>query len=101
MKKCTVDEIVIALCADYARRKRAIAEHTTSHRTEMEYRYLNYRIYDGTSEIVGCELAEQYIEEIGSRAGYAKSRAEVSECAYKDQKRLAKQSIARKLHLID
>ena len=99
--KCSVDEIVIALCADYERRDKAIREHTVTHRTEMEYRYLNYRIYSATTDVVGAELAGEYIREIGERTGYAKSRTALSERTYKEVKREVKGAIAKNLHLID
>ncbi len=96
----TEDALIVALCADYERRARAIAEGVLPHVTEMEYKYLNYNIYDAAAETVGVELAELYVGEIGARTGYADSEVDsVSETTYKQKKKRVKQAIARKLHL--
>ena len=58
----TVDGVVVALCADYGRRKRAIEERGICRRTDTELRYLNARIYDAVAEVVGEPLAEQFIK---------------------------------------
>ena len=98
----TVDQLVVALCADYERRRRAINERCVSHRTEMEYRYLNFKVFSGAEEIVGASDALCMIEEIGARRGYAKSKLYYySETSYKVKKQQIKRSIAKKLHLVD
>ena len=98
----TVDMLVVALCADYERRRCAIAERSVSHRTEMEYRYLNFKVYDAAAEVVGELYAPDMIEEIGAKRGYAKSTIEdYSEKSYKIKKQQIKINIAKKLHLID
>ena len=98
----TVDTLVIALCLDYARRQNAILERSVSKRTDTEFRYYNFKIFDAAAEIVGDRFAERYIKEIGTRLGYAKSEVEcVSEITYKNYKRLIKDNIAKKLHLCD
>lgn len=98
----TLDTLVIALCLDYARRQQAILERTATKRTDTEYRYYNFKIFDAAAEIVGERFAEQYIEEIGGRVGYAKSSVDcVSEITYKDYKRRIKDNVAKKLHLCD
>lgn len=97
-----VEAVVIALCADYARRREAIEGHLVSRRTETEYRYLNFKIYDGAAECVGEAASEIFIREIGARTGYAKTKIEgIGELTYKRYKRRAKEAIAKKLHLID
>ena len=97
----TLDRLVTAFCADYERRIDAIEKKSVSMRVEMEYKYLNHRILEGASEIVGVEYAELYIDEIGRNVGYANSRHPAScEASYKNEKREVKISIARKLHLI-
>ncbi len=59
-------------------------------------------MYNAAAEIVGERYAELYIEEIGRKTGYAKSRDEtVSETTYKTYKQLTKENIAKKLHLTD
>ena len=98
----SLDVLVRALCLDYSRRERAIAERSVSHRTDTEFRYYNFKIYDAAAEIAGPELAEVYIDEIGKRTGYANSKLEFeSEATYKNMKKKIKENIARKLHLCD
>ena len=96
----TLDTLIIALCLDYRRRERAIEERSASKRTDTEYRYYNFKIYDAVSEIAGARFADQYIDEIGNRVGYAKSTIGcVSETIYKQYKRLIINNIAKRLHL--
>ena len=84
----TVDMMVVALCADYARRSLAISERSVSHRTEMEYRYLNFKLLSAAEEIVGGRWAGVFISEIGNRIGYAYTElADISETSYKIKKR--------------
>lgn len=98
----TLDTLIIALCLDYARRQTAIEEKSVTRRTDTEFRYYNFRIFEATAEIVGERTAEKYIKEIGERTGYAKSEIEgVSEITYKNCKRLIKNNIAKKLHFRD
>ena len=94
--------MVVALCADYVRRRCAIAERSVTHRTEMEYRYLNFKLFSAAAEVVGEGRAEVMISEIGNRIGYAYSElSDVSEVSYKLKKQEVKRNIAKKLHLID
>lgn len=95
----TLDALIVAMCADYLRREEAVKEGSISRRTEMEYKYLNYRIFDGASEVVGKEDALTYIYEIGRKIGYAKSKIDISELTYKNNKLEVKINIAYKLHL--
>ncbi len=102
MTRDSLDMLVCALCLDYARREEAIEKRVVSHRTEMEFRYYNFKIHAAVSEIVGEELALLFIDEIGNRTGYASTKcAYLSERSYKEQKRLVKENIARRLHLTD
>jgi hypothetical protein len=97
-----VDAIVVALCADYDRRARALEEKSVGHGAEMEYKYLNYKMFDAAAEVVGVTDAHTVIREIGTRVGYAKCEiCDVSERIYKERKREVKLSIARKLRLCD
>lgn len=97
----TVDSLVIALCLDYERRAEAILKRTAPKRTDTEYRYLNFNIYEAAAEIVGERQAEIYIKEIGTRTGYAHTAIPFSgEVQYKTNKRLIKDNVAKKLHLI-
>lgn len=98
----TLDALVIALCLDYGRRQKAIEERSAARRTETEFRYLNFKIFDAVAEVVGERFAEIYIYEIGRKTGYAKTEIDcVSEVTYKNYKRMARDNIAKKLHLTD
>lgn len=96
----TLDALVVALCADYFRRKEAIEARSVVHRTDTEYRYYNFKIYDAAAEIVGESECELYIKEIGEHVGYAYSSVDTSEQSYKLRKRLVKERIACALHLV-
>ena len=68
----------------------------------MEYEYINSRIFDGAAEIVGSELAESFIEDIGNSRGYGGSNLIFySERNYKVLKGEVMDNIARSLHLLD
>ena len=98
----TLDNLVTALCADYARRSALIQKGGLSRRVETELRYLNAKIIDATLEIAEDFELDDFITEIGSGVGYAKSRlSHISETTYKKRKREIKQNVARKLHLVD
>ena len=98
----SADALASALCADYFRRERAIKEGDAPLRVRMEYEYLNRRIYKAARELCdGEEDAIGYIEEIGARRGYAKSRFTVSEKTYKIKKREVKLNILRRLYLLE
>ena len=97
-----IERIVIALCADYRRRDRALCGSSLCHRTEIEYRYLNYKIMTAAREIVGEALADAFIDEIGGEVGYAKSSLSCySESVYKAKKSHIKYNVAKSLHLVD
>ena len=94
------DMLIVALCADFDRRDRALSDGGLAKRVEMEYRYYNYKIYNAAKEIVGSD-ARTYINDIGCRRGYAHSSAEeVSDTTYKRRKSEGFGNIARALHLI-
>ena len=99
----SVDMLVVALCADYWRREEAVRARSVSHRTEMEYRYYNFNIFDAAAEVVGEHFAEGYIGDIGERRGYAVSELADHCCekSYKMRKFAVKKNIAERLHLID
>lgn len=97
----TLDSLIIAFCRDYGTRARAIEERSCKRRTLMEYEYINRRLRDAASEIVGYE-SELYIDEIGKKIGYAYSGVcGISETEYKVKKKEVKLNIAKKLHLLD
>lgn len=96
----SLDLLIIALCADYQRRKEVIEKRCALRRTDTEFRYLNFKIYDATAEIVGERLAEIFIYEIGNRVGYAKSEIDsMSESTYKIYKKRVKDNLSVRLHL--
>lgn len=98
----SLDCLVLALCKDYERRSSKIASGASQRRTLVEFRYLNFKIFDAAAEIAGEELAPLYIKEIGEGIGYAKSALDgISEGTYKKYKKLIKENIAKKLHLSD
>ena len=98
----TLDELIVAVCADYERRDIAVSSGEAVGRSAMEYKYLNYRIYEGALEVVGDKYARLYINEIGRKVGFAKSaHSAVTERVYKEQKQEVKYSIAKKLHLVE
>lgn len=100
--ECSLDVLVRALCLDYSRRELAIANRSVSHRTDTEFRYYNFKIFDAAAEVVGEADAEIYIKEIGEKVGYAKSDVFlISEVTYKQRKRCVMDNIAKKLHLCD
>jgi len=102
LRKSSIDELVIALCRDYERRKRLIDERLSSFRTDTEYRYLNFNMFDAAAEIAGDRYAELYIYEIGRRTGFARSAISgCSEVTYKKYKKEIINNIAKKLHLTD
>ena len=98
----SLDKMIVAVLGDYRRRKDAILDRSYSSRTQMEYRYVNYRIEEGALEICPINCVEKFIDEIAMRRGYAGSEIDcMSETTYKRQKQEIKYNIARKLHLID
>lgn len=102
LRRDSADEVVIALCKDYARRESVIKEGNLSRRTLCELRYYNYTIFNAASEIVGERDAREFISDIGGSVGYAVSNLEYfSEAYYKSKKIEVKRNIARRLHLID
>ena len=97
----SLELLISALCLDYERRAKAIEGKMAAKRTDTEFRYYNFKIYDAAAEIVGERFAETYIKEIGKRIGFAKTAVScVSEVTYKKYKRLVIENIAKKLHLI-
>ncbi len=97
----SLEGLIVAMCADFDRRQKAIEEKALPKRVLMEYKFLNLRILEGAMEAVGINEAKQFIDDIGARRGYAKSPIDgFSEPVYKMKKAKAKISIAKKLSLI-
>ena len=96
----SLDLLIVALCADYQRRKEVIENRSARRRVDTEFRYLNFKIYDATAEIVGEELAELFIYEIGNKVGYANTEVDsMSESTYKIYKKKIKDNLSVKLYL--
>ena len=86
----TLDYLIVAFCRDYQARESAIEEKSCKKRTLMEYEYINRRLADAATEIVGDDF-EIYINEIGNKIGYAYSEIDdISETEYKVLKKEVK-----------
>ncbi len=96
----TLDAVIIALCADYARRALEIEKRDIPFNVTMEYRFLNYRIINAAMEVAGERDALTFVSEIGSKIGYTASSTYLSETVYKNRKREVKENIAKKLSLM-
>lgn len=95
-------DIVVALCAHYAARERAIADRSVGARVRMEYIYINAKMYDAAAETVGQAYAKAFIMDIGMGVGYANTKIDAfSELSYKKSKMEIKRKIAERLHLLD
>lgn len=98
----TLDAFVVAACADFERREELLKSENVSLRTRTELRYLNYIISTATAEIAEPCYVNLFIEEIGSRTGFAHSMIDgMGEEAYKIRKMEIKRNIAKKLHFCD
>ena len=96
----TLDRLIKSLCADYGRRDAIIREGLAARRVDNELRYLNFKIRDAVTEVVGERMCDSFIYEIGSSIGYASSSVDIlSESVYKNYKFLAKKNIAKSLYL--
>ena len=96
-----LEQILIALCADYTRREEIIRRKDAPYNVIMEYRFLNYRIMNATIEIAGSRDAIYFIKDIGGNIGYSESDLWVlSEVVYKERKREVKLNILKRLSLM-
>ena len=94
----TLDDLVVALCRDFFRRER----RCDNRRVAMEHKYINTKMIEAVSEVIGNRYAEMMIREIGERVGYAASGIDdLSESTYKRKKVEVKLAIARKLYLLE
>lgn len=97
-----IELIIMALCSDYLRRHSVIEKSSSTYRIIMEYRFLNYRIYNAAVEIVGTRYALHFIDDIGRGTGYAKNQhIHLSERIYKMRKTQVKINIAKRLSLYE
>ena len=96
-----LEQIIRALCADYARRATVIECRTAPYNVIMEYRFLNYRIMNAAIEIAGARDARSFIRDIGDETGYASTDLWLlPEQTYKRRKIQIKHNIARKLSML-
>lgn len=96
-----LDNVIIALCADYLRRAEVISNRSAPYNVIMEYRFLNYRIMNAAVEIAGNRDALLFIYDIGNDIGYASSELwMLAETVYKQRKKEVKENIARRLSLM-
>lgn len=96
-----LDNLIVALCADYLRRADVISRRDAPYNVIMEYRFLNYRIMNAAMEIAGSRDAILFVYDIGNNVGYASSDLySLSEAVYKERKMEVKNNIARRLSLM-
>lgn len=96
----SLDNLVVALCADYERREKIIIGRMAERRVDNELRYINFKMFDAAAEIVGESRAATFIREIGRGIGYANSAEPyISEGTYKNWKSSVKENIAKRLYL--
>ena len=96
-----LDNLIVALCADYLRRADIISRRDAPYNVIMEYRFLNYRIMNAAIEIAGSRDAILFVYDIGNNVGYASSDLySLSEAVYKERKMEVKNNIARRLSLM-
>lgn len=96
-----LENLIVALCADYLRRADIISRRDAPYNVIMEYRFLNYRIMNAAVEIAGTRDAMLFIYDIGNNIGYAASDLlSLSEVVYKERKLEVKYNIARRLSLM-
>ncbi len=97
-----IANIVEALCAHFETREDAIRSRSVSPRVRMEYVYINSKMLDGASEVVGESYAKSFIIDIGRGVGYANTKIDAfAETSYKKSKQAIRRKIAEKLYLID
>ena len=98
--KDTLDFLVRALCADYARREKIISEGLADRRVDNELRYYNFKIRDAAAAVVGERMCDDFIRDIGGSVGFAHTAIDVlSESTYKKYKLMTKKNIAKALYL--
>ena len=98
----SLDGLVKALCADYARRESLLRQGGLSRRVECELRYINAKITDAALEICDIKDIDIFITDIGASVGYCKSDIDyMSEKTYKKKKLEIKSNIAKKLYLVN
>lgn len=96
-----IENVIIALCADYFRRAEIIEKRSAEFNVIMEYRFLNYRMINAAIEVAGPRDAISFIKDIGLENGYATTDVSLlSERAYKTRKTEVRNNIARRLSLM-
>ena len=96
-----VERTVRGVCEDYARRKLEIEKGKLPPETLGHYMIMNAKIDSAIASCCEESFCEEIREDIGSQAGYVRSRINfLSPCTYKARKRACKIAIAQALHLI-
>ena len=97
-----VYDVVVTLCADYDRRKKAIAVGNIDAVHLEYYKLLNETIDKSIEETVDVGIRKQMLKDIAERVGHKKSMClhYISPVTYKAQKREAIYFIAKNLQLI-
>ena len=69
-------------------------------RVDNELRYINFKMFDATAEIVGEGRAAEFIREIGQRIGFVNAGEHyMSKVTYKYYKALVKKNLVKRLYL--
>ena len=94
----SLSSLVKAFCLDYPR---ICGGASPGAEGGVDLSFYRISLFEGAAELVGEELAEDMIREIGNGVGYAKSQLyDFSEVTYKQYKMLARHNIARRLGLL-
>ena len=96
-----VDKIIVAICKDYPRRKKAL-EHGRAHgQTKRYFLRLNNAIETALDEECDEWVRVDMLTDIAENRGFRKTRScYVTQRSYYDSKRRVKHALARKLHLL-
>ena len=96
-----VEHMIFAICEDYPRRARAIADGVGNPATLAEYRRLNDLIDDALEESCEPDLREEMRRDLGLRRGAHYTQLwQISVGTYKIRKKMSKLAIARRLNLL-
>lgn len=97
----SIEHTVRAVCEDYPRRKRAIAEGKLPAETLGHYMIVNARIDDAIASCCDASFCEEMREDIANHTGHRATRLTfLGVSTYKLRKHETKLAIARALHLI-
>ncbi len=96
-----VEKIIIAICNDYPRRKRALDRGEAHGQTKRYFLRLNNAIDEALSEECDEWVRQDMLTDIAENRGFRKTRScYLTQRGYYDSKRRVKHALARKLHLL-